>query len=665
MSGQITLRVTMELLSDTIFGSGFSIPGGEDIAVCKDAAGYPYLKGSTLKGLLRESLENELVWTGGREEDLIALLGEDSWSGVDDGRRIHLTGLTLEQKPADPEKSFGSRTFTSLDSGVVKEGTLRTAACIQGGQIFSGELTCREEDAPLVKNALAGIKWAGTMRSRGFGRVRVQGVEIRNEPAKIPAIPSASYIRYRLRTETPVLITDLARSRENSYETRGYIPGSAIRGMVISTLAARNPDWFRENRTVLLSDDTRFLNALPVVEQWVPLPSIRGFYEDKAETVFETVVKDGSFTPGLKRARLGAFCALDGDTVHFWSPATDGSTRIRRDVTGTEEKTMFQTRGICAGQELEGYILLKKPGLAEEISRVLSDTVWLGADRYEGFGKCEVLQREAIDLPAWIDSYGCRTQAEVGSTLYLLALSPMTMLDGAGEPCGIDTDALARKLGIGRAEIRFCSTSMAEFGGYNRTWKCRNPAVRMYDQGSIFQIVCDRAPALEALRSVEAEGLGIRLAEGFGQVLFLRKELFEGLRRKHAEKGEKRILDKEGAEIRRKKYIWVMENSARLSSGKLSRSQIGGIQSLCEKAIAMGGDLTELMIYLEKNLTGRGARHGARFRETARLIQGVLETPLPTTIGAEGIRCEDSTVERLRLLCLLFDYSRKGNAGKE
>lgn len=665
MSGQITLRVTMELLSDTIFGSGFSIPGGEDIAVCKDAAGYPYLKGSTLKGLLRESLENELVWTGGKEADLIALLGEDGWSGVDDGRRIHLTELTLDQRPTNPEKSYGSRTFTSLDHGVVKEGTLRTAACIQSGQIFSGELTCREEDAPLVKNALAGIKWAGTMRSRGFGRVRVRGTESRNEPAKLPSIPSACCICYRLRTETPVLITDLARSRENSYETRGYIPGSAIRGMVISALAAQDPDWFQENRTALLSDDTRFLNALPVMGRWVPLPAIQGFYEDKAETVFETVVKDGSFTPGLKRAKLGAFCALDGDTVHFWSPATDGSTRIRRNVTGTEEKTMFQTRGICAGQELEGYILLKKPELAEEIFWVLSDTVWLGADRYEGFGKCEVLRREAVDLPAWINSYGCRTQEEVGSTLYLLALSPLTMLDEMGDPCGIDTAALAKKLGVGRAEIQFCSTSMAEFGGYNRTWKCRNPAVRMYDQGSVFQIMCDCAPDLSALRTVEKEGLGIRRAEGFGQVVFLRKELFEGLRRKHAEKREKQVLDKEVAEIRRKKYIWVMENSGRLVGGKLSPSQIGSIQSLCEKAIAMGGDLTELMIYLEKNLTGRGVRHGERFRETGQLIQKVLETPLADTIQVKNAHCKDSMVERLRLLCLLFDFSRKENAGKE
>lgn len=33
MSRRITLHVQMKLLSDTILGAGFSIPGGEDIAV--------------------------------------------------------------------------------------------------------------------------------------------------------------------------------------------------------------------------------------------------------------------------------------------------------------------------------------------------------------------------------------------------------------------------------------------------------------------------------------------------------------------------------------------------------------------------------------------------------------------------------------------------------
>ena len=35
----VTIQVTMELLSDAIFGSGYSIPGGEDVAVCRDEGG--------------------------------------------------------------------------------------------------------------------------------------------------------------------------------------------------------------------------------------------------------------------------------------------------------------------------------------------------------------------------------------------------------------------------------------------------------------------------------------------------------------------------------------------------------------------------------------------------------------------------------------------------
>lgn len=665
MNGRITLRVTMELLSDAIFGSGFSIPGGEDLAVCKDPAGYPFLKGSTLKGLLRESLENELVWTGGDEAELAALLGEEGWSGSDDSRHIHLTELTLDQRPADPDMSCGSRAFTSLEHGVVKEKTLRIAACIYGGQTFSGELNCMAEEAPLLKAALAGIKWAGTMRSRGFGRVRVRGTEVRSKTSAADAVCNARCIRYQLHTQTPVQITDLGRSQDNSYETRGYIPGSAVRGMVAGILAAQDPAWFSEHRAALLSDGTRFLNAVPVKGALPPLPAIKGFYEDKAETMFETVVKDGSFTPGLKRAGLGTFCALDGDTVRYWSTDTDGTMRIRRSITGAEEKTMFQTRSISAGQELEGYILLEDPALAEKICEVLSDTVWLGANRYEGFGKCSVVCRQAVEQPSWIHAYGFRTQEEVGTTLYLLAVSPLTMVDRLGDPCGIDPDALAAKLGVGRAELRFCSTSVAEFGGYNRTWKCRNPAARMYDQGSIFQIVCDRAPALEMIRNLEMTGLGIRRAEGFGQVLFLRQELFEGLHRKQAEKQETTRQDKAAADIRRKKYIWVMNHCSRLTEGKLSPSQIGTVQALCEKAIASGGEIGELRVYMEKNLTGRGASHAERFRGIGRLLEDVLENPLSRTIQADERTCEDSMVERLRLLCLLFDFSRKERKRKE
>ena len=655
MSRRVTLRLTMELQSDTILASGFSTPGGEDISVCQDDAGYPYLKGSTLKGLLRESLENWLIWTGGNLSDADELLGVSGWDGTADRRRVQLTSLTLDNPPKEAESCYGLRTFTSLKDGVVKEGTLRTASYVRAGLIFSGSLTCSRDDVPLLISALKGIKWVGTMRSRGFGRVRI-GAERISSKGEETLMERTSYLRYRLRTDTPVLITDLGRSHGNSYETKGYIPGSAVRGMIISSLAAQNPDWFAEHKVELLSDGTQFLDAVPVVGNYIPLPSIKGFYEDKEETQFETVVKNGEFTPGLKRARLGSFCALDGHTVLFWSAETGGVTRIRRSMDSEEDTLPFQTRYLSAGQEFEGYIHLANPDLAAEVARVLPENVWLGADRYEGFGKCTVTLREAVEEPAWIGQYGYQTQEQLGTILYLVAVSPLTMLNELGEPCGINEAELAEKLGVERVSISFCSTSISEYGGYNRTWKSRVPAVRMYDRGSIFRLVCSEVPDIECVRELERGGVGIRRAEGYGQIVFLRQELFEGLTGKKSCRTEDKAAIRAGAELRRARYRWIMEKSSRIAGMKISRSQLGVIQALCEKAIASDGSTKELYDHLDRNLQERGAKHGDRFVEIDREIRKVLDlsdTEVPIASG------QDSMIERLRLLCALFDHSRK------
>ena len=176
--------------------------------------------------------------------------------------------------------------------------------------------------------------------------------------------------------------------------------------------------------------------------------------------------------------------------------------------------------------------------------------------------------------------------------------------------------------------------------------------MRMYDRGSLFQLVCSAPPALERIQTVQREGLGIRRAEGFGQVLFLRRELMENLRDKHAfkrpeeAKTVQRFLDAE--------YRWVIRNAERVRRCGLSRSQIGTIQSLCEQAIANGRDTSALYAHLNRNLNERGARHGNRFVEMNALVREVLETPMDQTLRVTG--CED---RRLELLCLLFDFSRK------
>lgn len=657
MHQRVKLTVSMELLSDTIFGSGFCIPGGEDIAVCVDQRGYPYLKGSTFKGLLRESMENWLTWTREKNgtEILEQLMGRSGRSGLAGERRIQLTALTLRGPAISPQDCFSTRMFTQLEGGTVRSGSLRMAACVRRGLAFQGELYCAAGDVELVQNSLAGIKWVGTMRSRGLGSVKVTSHRDAVGAETVPPLKGTHCIRYSLKNVAPVIITDLGRSKDNSYETRGYIPGSAIRGYVMGTLAQREPEWFQAHRIALLSEETRFLDAVPVCGDWTPLPSVKGFYENKEETVFRSIVREGSVEPGLKRAKAGSFCAIEADTLRYWSASTSGTTRILRGKAG-EETRPFQTRYLREDQLFSGYILLENDTLAEKIAEVLSGTIWLGADRYEGAGQCKILQRESADRPAWLDTYGYRTQKEIGTTLYLLAISPFTTLNGLGEPEGISERSLAELLGVDRVTISVCSTSMSEYGSFNRMWNSRSKTARMYDPGSLFRLEVDQAPALEKIRAMEWSGLGIRRAEGYGQVLFLRNDIFEGIRKKSTCSDPEQTPASASAEIRRAKYRWIMENDETLQNSKLSASQMGTIQSLCEKAVSQNGDTIELQRFLVKNQRERGARHGERFVATAELVQQVLRTPMQELLR---VPCEDRLLDRLRLLIALFDFHRK------
>lgn len=153
--------VTMTLLSDAIFGSGMSIPGGEDISVKLDETGAPYLSGSTFKGLLRESVENWLNWEAraDRADVLEQLFGADGdWNGSPGTRRVFVSPLTLApgQRLGD---LLGQRTFGTR---------LPIRTFYQPGSMF--RIDC--ESAPsldcLKQMERAGL---GVCREEGWGRV--------------------------------------------------------------------------------------------------------------------------------------------------------------------------------------------------------------------------------------------------------------------------------------------------------------------------------------------------------------------------------------------------------------------------------------------------------------------------------------------------------------
>lgn len=185
------MKIQMELLSDTIFGNGRSIPGEEDISVLTDENGFPYYKGGTFKGIFREELSQYLALTKDNQHQLDRLLGfsgDDSTEGPDklffsdfrisDAVKKAVLCEIGEGKPEVVRNAFTSmRTFTKIgEDGTAATGSLRTARCVNKGIVLYSEIFCCPADEALIGDVLGLIKSIGSMRNRGFGQVRISKV---------------------------------------------------------------------------------------------------------------------------------------------------------------------------------------------------------------------------------------------------------------------------------------------------------------------------------------------------------------------------------------------------------------------------------------------------------------------------------------------------------
>ena len=185
------MKIKMTLLSDTIFGNGTSIPGAEDISVLTDEYGFPYFKGGTLKGIFREELFRLLELKGKTREEVkkevSGLLGNNGDDNLFEERKLIFSDLKMSENVRNvvkqeigtdrPEEILdiltNLRTFTKInEEEIVEEGSLRIARCVNKGLVFYGEIKCSKQDEELVKEVLGMTKYIGTMRNRGFGKVK-------------------------------------------------------------------------------------------------------------------------------------------------------------------------------------------------------------------------------------------------------------------------------------------------------------------------------------------------------------------------------------------------------------------------------------------------------------------------------------------------------------
>ena len=196
------MKIKMELISDVIFGNGMSVPGAEDISVLHDEYGFPYYKGSTFKGIIREEYERFMQWNGMSESEIkkeaSRLFGENGDDVAADKIKFsdfEISGYVKkavlnELCSAESEMSLENirninsnsildlfshmRTFTKVtEDGVAQTGSLRMARCVNKGLCLYSAILCGPEDEEVLSEVIRSVKWIGSMRNRGFGKVKL------------------------------------------------------------------------------------------------------------------------------------------------------------------------------------------------------------------------------------------------------------------------------------------------------------------------------------------------------------------------------------------------------------------------------------------------------------------------------------------------------------
>lgn len=174
------IKYTIQLHSYWHCGSGLAAGADVDLLVIKDADGLPYIPGKTIKGLVREAVDEFLSlcsieeWPEGYQETF------GYFDDKDDKRKSDSffgnAGLNESEATEIKKNGLQKYLFTSIAStainkdGVAKEHSLRkmqvTLPCVLEGTIENVPEAMHET----IVKAFGMIKNLGAGRNRGLGR---------------------------------------------------------------------------------------------------------------------------------------------------------------------------------------------------------------------------------------------------------------------------------------------------------------------------------------------------------------------------------------------------------------------------------------------------------------------------------------------------------------
>jgi len=364
------------------------------------------------------------------------------------------------------------------------------------------------------------------------------------------------YLPFTLVLKSPAILSALGGD-PNSSLTLPYISGSTLRGVVAKALGDPGADTIKmeEFRRLILGGNVRYLNSYPACGGMRSFPVPVSLRREKHDTgqkktlkVFDLAASDGSESwPEEQLTELSSrFLTLGSARPVLFNPHVSARIHHQRDrekgrawkdTRGRTHGAVFAFESLDAGQVFKGLFLVRGDSqaechkIAEKIKDLVGETVFVGRSRRGGYGgRASVIWEEERDrevVGSGMEGMRPVTRdIQQGTDFRILLTSACIVRNsetGQVDPTRI-VEELENKLGS-KADLVRKRWAFEKMGGFNRKWRLATPQVLAVAAGSVLIFTARETIPLVTLCQIMNEGIGERLPEGCGRLLFLDKPL--------------------------------------------------------------------------------------------------------------------------------------------
>ncbi|NFG26557.1 CRISPR-associated protein [Clostridium botulinum] len=564
--------ITIELLSETIFGNGQSKNGIVNTDILLDEDGFPYYLGKTFKGCLKESINTILkshYKNQCKVDELVdKLFGFSNEKGQCEGKLKFtnfyldktITDIFSEYEVLEDKKDLILSALADIrfsikmgGNGVSESTSLRALRVVKKGLVFNGFVECldelSEEEAIFLKRGIKSLKNLGINKSRGKGLVHIRiGEKIElNSKIKKDINYDFDYLLYEINLKQPVKIGD-SQSQYDYEQTKSYISGSIVRGAIINkylNLNNINPSKAEENKYFnSLLKKVYFYDAYPIYEEakgdkyyTFPTPNIFRITKDR-DKEDDNCYKNKEFSivfdekkinnePMVIKLKKGDFSYYKDNTLYQFNIKKDYRFHHSQEL---KKQNIFRYESISRGQKFYGIVdvSLVDAKLKKELYNLLDkkEILYLGGSRTSGYGKTEICNTKLIKnfskLKEILDYLKCD---EPGNELNIYFLSDAILRDENHQIVStFSKKYLNEKLKINLEKQNLINKDINPIivTGYNSKWRSSIPHVYGIEKGSNIKINIDNfnnRVEEDIINNFIKSQHGDRKQDGFGRVI--------------------------------------------------------------------------------------------------------------------------------------------------